>query len=154
MTASHSSSVADVLRSCPSGFVRLSASRCAPPDRQVRGWRNRRVASATVCDISSREPIWADSVQPVDHEQIGENAVDGVGVRLAVSAESDKGNALHSSRLRRHDPFPCQHSSDHSEPLHQNRIARCDRSDETVFRSLIVLQMGTSRSRVLCSRSC
>ena len=38
--------------------------------------------------------------------------------------------------------------------LYQNRIARCDRSDETVFRSLIVLQTGTSRSRILCSRSC
>jgi hypothetical protein len=37
-----------------------------------------------------------------------------------------------------------QHSN-HPEPLHQDRIARCDRSDEAVLRSLIVLQRGTLR---------
>jgi len=37
-----------------------------------------------------------------------------------------------------------RHSSNHPEPLHQDRIARCDRSNEAVLRSLAVLR--------LCSR--
>jgi len=44
-----------------------------------------------------------------------------------------------------------QQSSEHPEPLYQDRIARCDCSNEAVFRSLIVLQTETPRLRILCS---
>jgi hypothetical protein len=49
--------------------------------------------------------------------------------------KTEQAGTAHPSILHR-DFF---HRSGHTEPLHQDRISRCDRGYEAVFRSLIVL---------------
>ena len=60
--------------------------------------------------------------------------------RLTTSPIAALVNRVVPLTFTSHPAHPAtQYSSDHTEPLHQDRFSRCDRGYEAVFRSLIVL---------------